>query len=184
MSRWEDLDDAALLAATATDPEAFAAFYRRHVAAVLAYCRRRTGAADLAFDLAAEVFAAALESSGRYRPERPSAAPWLYGIARNKAAESARDGRIQDRARRRLKLEPVELTDHGLALVEEATGDEPLALLLDGLPAAEHDAVRARVVEEREYDEIATALRCSQQVVRKRVSRGLSRLRAHVEGDR
>jgi RNA polymerase sigma factor (sigma-70 family) len=184
MNRWDDLDDAGLLAATAAEPEAFGAFYRRHVGAVLAYSRRRTGAADLAFDLTAEVFAAALEASARYRPSHPTAAPWLYGIARHKAAESARRGRIEDRARRRLGMEPVELTDEGLALAEEAQAMEPLALALDGLPPAEREAVRARVVDELEYEEMATVLRCSQQVVRKRVSRGLSRLRAHLEAER
>lgn len=184
MNRWDDLDDADLLAAGPDEPEAFGAFYRRHVGAVLAYARRRTGAADLAFDLTAEVFAAALEARTRYRPTHPTAAPWLYGIARHKAAESARRGRIEDQARRRLGMEPVELTDEALTLVEEAQAAEPLALALDGLPPAERDAVRARVLDELDYEEIATALRCSQQVVRKRVSRGLSRLRAHLEGQR
>src|SRR5436190_23656219 len=131
MEQWENRDDAALLAATAGRPEAFGTFYRRHVRAVLGYCRRRTGSPELAFDLTAEVFAAALESSGRYRAERDSAAAWLYGIARHKLAESARRGRIEDGARRRLRMEPIELDDDGVALVEE------VAQLLDGLPAAE-----------------------------------------------
>src|SRR3954469_4563616 len=120
MERLDDLDDAALLAATAPQPEAFAVFYRRHVGPVLAYCRRRTWAPELAFDLCAEVFAAALEGSGRYRRAHDTAAPWLYGIARNKLAESARRGRIEDSARRRLGMEPIEVDDEGIALIEEA----------------------------------------------------------------
>jgi RNA polymerase sigma factor (sigma-70 family) len=184
MERWEDRDDAALLAVTAAEPEAFAAFYRRHVAAVLSYCRRRTGAPDLAFDLCAEVFAAALEASGRYRPGHETAAPWLYGIARRKVAESARRGQIEDRARRRLGLEPIELDDEGIAQIERVTSGDPLALLMDGLPEDERTAVQARVMDEREYAEIAKTLRCSEQVVRKRVSRGLARLRTQMEGKR
>src|SRR4051812_47204904 len=178
MARLHDLDDAALLAATAGRPEAFAVFYRRHVPTVLAYCRRRTAEPELAFDLCAEVFAAALERSDRYRREHATAAPWLYGIARHKLAESARRGRIEDRARRRLGMEPIEIDDEGIALVEEA------APLLEDLAAPERDAVRARVVEERDYGDIAAALRCSEQVVRKRVSRGLARLRARMEAER
>src|SRR5437764_15422259 len=114
MERFETLDDAALLAATASHPQAFAEFYRRHVHAVLAYARRRTGRPDLALDLTAEVFAAALEGSSRYRPEGGSAAAWLYTIARNKIADSARRGRVEDSARRRLGMEPLELTDAAL----------------------------------------------------------------------
>src|SRR5436190_11303916 len=109
MERFETLDDAALLAGTATHPEAFAVFYRRHVRAVLAYARRRTGRPDLALDLTAEVFAAALEGSSRYRRRGDSAAAWLYAIARNKVADSARRGRIENSARRRLGIEPMVL---------------------------------------------------------------------------
>ena len=37
--------------------------------------------------------------------------------------------------------------------------------------------MQARVIDELDYDEIATALSCSELVVRKRVSRGLAQLR-------
>ena len=48
---------------------------------------------------------------------------------------------------------------------------------LAALPAAQRDAVSARVLEDREYAEIASSLRTSESVVRKRVSRGLAGLR-------
>jgi len=51
---------------------------------------------------------------------------------------------------------------------------------LDGLPVDERAAVSARVIEERDYDDIAQSLGCSEMVVRKRVSRGLTRLRARL----
>lgn len=50
--------------------------------------------------------------------------------------------------------------------------------LLAELPPDERAAVRARVIDERPYGEIARSLGCSEMVVRKRVSRGLARLRA------
>ena len=178
MDRYSEAPDAELLRLTRRDPEAFAAFYRRHVGAILAYARRRTGSPDLALDLTAEVFAAALEASGRYRAGPEGAAPWLYGIARNKLADSVRRGQIEDRARRRLGMQPIEPSDAGLALVEEAA-----AAWLDELPLDQRDALRERVLEERDYEEIAQRLRCSPQVVRKRVSRGLAALRARVEGE-
>jgi RNA polymerase sigma-70 factor (ECF subfamily) len=37
------------------------------------------------------------------------------------------------------------------------------------------------VIDERSYADIAGELRCSEQVVRKRVSRGLAQLRARLE---
>src|SRR4051794_40594867 len=86
MSAEDPRNDDALLAATATDPEAFAAFYRRHLRAVLAFFLRRTGRRDLAADLAAETFAAALQAVPRYRPGTGSAKGWLFAIASNKLA--------------------------------------------------------------------------------------------------
>jgi DNA-directed RNA polymerase specialized sigma24 family protein len=55
--------------------------------------------------------------------------------------------------------------------------------LVEGLPNDERDAVTARVIDERAYSEIAVGMRCSELVVRKRVSRGLGRLRAQVRRD-
>jgi hypothetical protein len=50
----DERSDDDLLAATRAEPEAFAVFYRRHVAALLAYFARRTRDAELAADLTAE----------------------------------------------------------------------------------------------------------------------------------
>jgi RNA polymerase sigma factor (sigma-70 family) len=55
--------------------------------------------------------------------------------------------------------------------------------LLERLPAEQRAALEARVLQEREYADIARSLRCSEAVVRQRVSRGLRRLRAELEGD-
>jgi DNA-directed RNA polymerase specialized sigma24 family protein len=66
-------DDAALLAGTDSHPESFATFYRRYERLVLAYLVRRTRDPELAADLCAEVFAAVLGASSRYRPEAPTA---------------------------------------------------------------------------------------------------------------
>jgi RNA polymerase sigma-70 factor (ECF subfamily) len=179
------MNDADLLAATARgDADAFAAFYRRHLAAVVRFALRATGNPEIAADLAGEVFAAALAACGRYRPEHPSAAPWLLGIAQNKLRESRRRGRVEDRARRRLRISPLTLTDDDLDRVEElATASAGVALAaVEELPAAERDAVYARVIDERGYPEIAAELRCSESVVRQRVSRGLARMRARMTG--
>jgi DNA-directed RNA polymerase specialized sigma24 family protein len=88
---------------------------------------------------------------------------------------SQRRGRVEARARRRIRTPLLVLTDE---LVEriEALGGGALELV-EELPAGQREAVRARVVDEREYGDIAKDLRCSEAVIRKRVSRGLARLR-------
>jgi RNA polymerase sigma factor (sigma-70 family) len=181
----DERSDDDLLAATRAQPEAFAVFYRRHVNALLAYFLRRTRDAELAADLTAETFAAALDGAHRHRPDKGPAVAWLYGIARRQLSHAARRGAVEDRARRRLGMAPLLLTDEALERVEAlATADASAALIRDGLaalPADQRDAVVARVLEEQEYAEMATNARTSESVVRKRVSRGLAGLRSRLE---
>jgi len=173
-----DADLALLAASAAGDTRAFACFYRRHLPAVVRFLVGRSGDRELSAELAAEVFATALLAAGRYRAECDTALPWLCGIARYKLSESHRRGRAEDRARRRLELPDSRLDDQDLLRVEELAdqGTELLALL-DRLPTDQREAVWARVVEERGYDEIATTAGASEAAVRQRVSRALARLR-------
>jgi hypothetical protein len=114
--------DGELLLATATEPEAFAVFYRRHVRGLLAFFRRRVASTELALDLTAETFAAALEASPRYQPRPEPARGWLYGIAWNKLHEAQRRGRAEDVARRALGMAPIVLTDEGIERIERPPG--------------------------------------------------------------
>ena len=112
-------DDELLLASARGDGAAFGVLYERHLAAVLAFVRRRTADAEAAADLTAEVFAAALVACPRYRPGETPALGWLLGIARNKSRESARRGRRRDEARRRLGVAEIPFAQEDLAGVEE-----------------------------------------------------------------
>ena len=176
-------DHELLVAAMGDDPAAFTAFYERHVDLVLAYLRRRTSSAEVAADLMAETFAAALlalhEHTSAAEVEVPVA--WLFGIARNKLFESYRRGRVEAAARQRLGLEPLVLDDRDLALVDELSETDVVKALAELLPPDQLQAIRLRIIDEDEYDAIARKLGCSEAVVRKRVSRGLATLRARVE---
>jgi RNA polymerase sigma-70 factor (ECF subfamily) len=176
--------DAGLVAAVAAgDEESFSLLYRRYLPLVMRWCLSETRNREVSADLAAEVFAAALRSACRYRAERGTVAAWLTGIARNKLRESRRHGRVEDSARRRLGVEPLVLEDSDLMRVEElASLGGGLDTLLDALPSDQRDALLRRVVEERSYEEIAAELRCSQSVIRQRVSRGLKTLKSQLEG--
>lgn len=172
--------DDELLAATARDAEAFGIFYRRHGEAVFRYMLFRTRSADDAAELAAEVFAAALESSARFRKLDTPARAWLFGIANHKLADSQRRGQIADRARQRLGVERLALDDSAFERAEEladlALGGEGLTALVADLPEGERDAVMARVLAEESYAEVAARLGISQPAARQRVRRGLARL--------
>jgi RNA polymerase sigma-70 factor (ECF subfamily) len=175
--------DAQLLASVDSDPDAFARFYERHETLVIGYLMRRVRDPEAAADLTAEVFAAALEAASRYRPAGATAVPWLLAIAHNTLVSSLRRGRVEDAARRRVgMLEVIELRPESMRRVDQLVeGDTWVADLLTRLPEDQRQAVRARVLDERSYEEIAAELETSSLVVRKRVSRGLARLRTELE---
>lgn len=175
-----EVDDSELLARTARDPEAFGVFYRRHERPVLAYFRRRVGQPEVAADLAAETFAAALMAASTFRPGPTPAAAWLFGIARHKLLDSLARGRVDDRARRKLGMQPLELADDALAEIETLESDLAVRRVLDNLPPEQAQAIQARVIDERSYPEIADELASSPSVIRKRVSRGLATLRTNA----
>lgn len=183
---WSDASDAALLAATRSDADAFGEFYDRYETAVIGYLLRRTGSVDVAIDLAGEVFAAALAGAHRYRPAGPTAAPWLFTIAQNTLTGSIRRGRVEARARRRIGIrEAVEYGTDELERIEAVASQSDWATrLLAALPSDQREAVQARIVDERSYADIARELKTSELVVRKRVSRGLATLREQVEDPR
>ena len=176
--------DAELLAASHGAREAFTEFYRRYEQMILAYFSRRVGDPELTADLCAETFAAALIGASGYRPVYDTAAPWLFGIARNQLNNSLRTRRIQASARIRVGMrEPLVLDDEDLERINQTGSQTTVLALLETLPVGQRDAVRARIFDELSYAEVAERLQCSELVARQRVSRGLSRLREQLEGE-
>jgi RNA polymerase sigma factor (sigma-70 family) len=177
-------DTELLAAALAGDGEAFGAFYRRHARRIAAFHLARTHEAQDAADLTAETFAAALEALHRFDPERGEPIAWLFGIARHRVAQLHRRGAVEDRARRRMGIERLPLDDAALEQVEAAASAELVRVELregfDALPPDQRDAVALRVLLDHEYAEVADAAGISEVVARKRVSRGLSALRARL----
>ena len=182
MARLTALSDSQLLARN--DPDAFAAFYRRHLPLVVRYVLARVSQRDLAADVVAEVFAAALISRTTFDDRRGSAQAWLCTIAANKITDSYRRGRVEDDCRRALAMSPIALDDSDLQRVDDLAAASSVladgAALLADLPEETRAAVQGRVIDERDYADLAADLQCSESVVRKRVSRGLNQLRTRL----
>src|SRR5437763_1054270 len=164
--------DADLLAAARTDASAFRAFYERYADRVFGYHLRRTREPQAAHDLTAETFAQAWFARGRFRDRLGgTAGPWLFAIARNVLVGSVRRQRLERSACERL----------GMAVEAQAEPDETwldgLDDALDDLPAGQGDAIRLRVVDELEYDDVARRLGTTPAAARVRVHRGLNALR-------
>lgn len=161
--------------------------YQRHSAALLRYFMRRTFDHQVAVDIVGETFAVALENREKFRGESLDAArSWLYGIGTNLLNDYFRSGQIERRAMERLQMQQVAPDDDDVAriddLAEIADLRRTVAEALSRLDGDHRDVVQLRVVEQCDYDEIASRLKISEQAARARVSRGLKKLRAAIDG--
>ena len=162
------------------EPGSFAVFYRRHVEDLVAFFMRRTRNAELAADLTAETFAAALVARARFDPARGCGSAWLFGIALHKLARTERRTEAERRARRRLGMERIELTDADIERIDALGSSERAHVLLERISPEQRDAIRSHVLDEQPYGEIAHLEGTSEAVVRKRVSRGLAAVRQRM----
>jgi RNA polymerase sigma factor (sigma-70 family) len=167
--------DAELLMASAEDDGAFRAVYDRYADQIRRYHLRRCRDEETAFDLVAETFAQAWCVRRAFRDEADgSAAPWLYGIARNVLRQSVRRERLEDNARQRLGV----LEQPGrLHVTPQDSWLDGADELLATLPAEQRRAVELRVVEDMSYDRVAGRLAITPETARMRVHRALKTLR-------
>lgn len=173
-----EASDKELLARAGRDPDAFRDFFERYSEEILGYFRRRKADRDTAFELTAETFSRAWVARERFEDRHEgSAAPWLYGIARNVLLMSIRRGAVERRTAARLGvLERLDL-DASSDATPEARWAEGADELLDSLPLSQREALRLRVVDELTYDEVADALGTTRSAARVRVHRALVALR-------
>jgi len=160
--------------------EAIVDLYRRLRPRLVHFFLRRTRDPDAAVDLVAETFARALEHARRFRGGA-DADPWVWGIARNVLAEHVRRDRVEQRGLRRLALERTVTT----AELPEPRGVEaggPAVRALQELVVDQRDALHLRVVEELDYAVVARRLGITEPTARARVSRGLRKLAASLDG--
>lgn len=78
--------DASVIAESLERPDVFGELFRRHAANIHRYAARRLGDTS-ADDITAETFLIAFRKRAGYDLARPSALPWLYGIAANRIGE-------------------------------------------------------------------------------------------------
>lgn len=170
--------DAELLAATPRDPEAFGVFYNRNFKPILTFFWTRTRDQDVASDLTAETFAAALQSIDRFDPDRGNPSQWLHGIAGNQLKKFWRRQKASDRASKRLQIQVPPTATCGWEAIEAADARldaKRIESALDRLPPRYREAVRLRIVNQLGYGEISRILGCKPGTARVRVLRGLRR---------
>ena len=146
-------------------------------APLLSWFRREARTRDEAADLWSETWARVVASRSRIRGDtRAEHAAFVYTTARNLLADWRRRGVVEQRALAQLGIAPLRMDDD----VPEV-GDPAALEHLERLPEDQREAVRLRVLEELEYDEIAARTGATEPAVRQRVSRGLKWLRGRLD---
>lgn len=181
-----DQTDEALvqLRSSPVSADAFGVFYGRYERPVAAYHLRRVGYTELVPDLTAETFLQALEARGRFRSQGDgSAARWLFAIAHNVLARSAR--RATSEAQKQAAVAQVQRVLTAVQREELLDLETDIGALraLEHLPDLQRQAVREYVLHGRSYEELAASTGASEATVRQRVSRGLTGLRRHLKGE-
>ncbi len=179
----EATNDAELLRAARRDLDAFAALYDRYSRRLFGYFTRRTASEDTAVELTAETFSRAWVMRERFEDRHQgSAAPWLFGIARNVLLMSVRRGAVERLTAERLGVLERLDRDGGATAAPEPAWTEGADELLDSLPLSQREALRLRIFDEMSYDEVAEALGTTRSAARVRVHRGLAALRERLSG--
>ncbi len=153
-----------------------AALFDELGAPLLVWFRREVRGRDEAADLWSETWARVVASRSRIRGStRGEHAAFVYTTARNLLADWRRRGVVEQRALAQLGIEPLRMEEELPKI-----GDPAVLAHLDALPDDQREAVRLRVLEELDYDEIAERTGSSEPAVRQRVSRGLKWLRGRI----
>jgi RNA polymerase sigma-70 factor (ECF subfamily) len=168
----EPSSDAHAVRLSLTDPRAFGILFERHFDAVFGYARRRVRA-DLAEEIATEVFTRAFDRRRSFDLSRDDARPWLLGIAANVLRRHWRSERRRLNAYARAASVG---TDGGACEPAEVVS------ALDSLSRDERETLFLFAVADLSYEEIAEGLGIPVGTVRSRLARARSRMRSRLAG--
>jgi RNA polymerase sigma-70 factor (ECF subfamily) len=163
------------------DPSTFADVYVEYHEQVLRFFARRTFDPETAFDLMAETFAELFAHIDGFRGEtEEQGRAWMWTVARHQLYRWRERGIVERRSIERLGMPIATLGQVEYERIEDLADLQrvrpQLEHALDQLGSEQREALRLRVLEHREYDDIAQQCGASPQVIRARVSRGLRQL--------
>jgi RNA polymerase sigma-70 factor (ECF subfamily) len=169
-----DLEERFALQLQAFDHQAWSDLFDEHRDKIWRYLLARTGSADTADDLTAQVFVEALESIERYQYLGKPILAWLYRIARNQTGKALRT------ASRRAPITSEPRAEHPL---DERLDALVLADALRCLTTDQADVISLRFLSGYSTGEIAQATGKSASAVYSLEVRALTRLRRYFGVD-
>jgi RNA polymerase sigma-70 factor (ECF subfamily) len=172
------------VARIAADPDALEAFYREHVGAVQSFVARRVADPQLAADLTADIFVAAIGSAKRYRARRGRPIAWLFGIARHVVADELRRQGREARAVRRISGRALVGTDALVRIEERLDAERETRQLYEALtclPERDRALMELVAVDGLSVTEAAAVLGLKPATARVRLHRCRESLRNHLQ---
>jgi RNA polymerase sigma factor (sigma-70 family) len=170
-----------------TDPDLFEAFYRANVEGVQRFVARRVDDRERVADLTAEIFLAAITSSGGYRAARGTPQAWLYGIARITVAADRRSRGRELAGYERIRGSALVDEDDAAridARIDAEARSRELHAAMDGLPEGERAVLELVVLDGLGVSEAAAAVGVRPVTARVRLHRARRKLRAALEAPR
>jgi RNA polymerase sigma-70 factor (ECF subfamily) len=173
--------DAELVAASVRDPVAFTELFERHWDGLYRFCVNRAGSAGE--DIAAESFRCAFDGRKRYDRRYGDARPWLFGIATNLLREHFRTARREAHKLERSAALSSGSSGSDMDQLERRLLGPQLAEALQGIPAADRDALVLLAWADLDYEQIAQALDIPLGTVRSRIHRARQRVRECLDAN-
>lgn len=172
--------DSEIIEASAEDPAAFEQIFDRHFDPIARYLRGQVGPDD-GDELVGEVFLIAFRRRADFDLARPSAKPWLFGVAGNLVR--SRRGAVRKQAEIAARLDRAPEHDRTSEIERRVDARAARPELLDALanlPPQEREALLMFSWGELTYAEIAEALEVELGTVRSRISRARTRMQQQL----
>ena len=170
------LDERTLVEQARSDPDAFAALYRRYVGRVHAFAYRRSGSREVAEDVTAATFERALRGLAGFEWRGGGFGSWLFRIAANQLADHHRGDSRDARA-----YEAIEAMAAGSDSHTSGPAVGELRRALSTLRPRYQEAISLRYLAGLSHEEAAAALGVSKPVMAVTLHRALAALRKAME---
>lgn len=179
--------DCEIILASRRRPELFEVIFERHYQAVFRFSMGRVGVDD-APDVAADTFVRAFDRRDRFRTDRESALPWLFGIAANVARErrrkSARRLNMVQRSAMLVAGEDWRFEAEAAERVDAMAQRADLSSALSTLTEDEYQVLMLLAIADFSYTDISDHLGIPIGTVRSRIHRARRKMRELMERER
>jgi RNA polymerase sigma-70 factor (ECF subfamily) len=170
--------EADIILAAQQDKRKFEPLYRSYYPRIIAYVYQRVNDHDTAHEITSQVFYAALENLGKYKPQGVPFGAWLFRIAMNKLNEMFRKSKVQ----RTINIDTEGLHLLSGELAEKELPHHDLFIALQSLGREELELIDMRFFENRSFKEMCAILGLGESACKMRVYRILEKLKSKLKG--